>query len=335
MGNYTKKPPKFSYSKINTYDSCSWKYYLSYKQGIFLFTDSLASELGTTVHKVEQLMFDDLKAGKQIDYDYYKEYLKNIKIDKKDKFDTEGGIYGLNILKEKYKEDFYKVDDNGNSYYKTMLDYLSTGIYRLENYLKANPDLEPFKAEKFFSIEYKGCTLSGFIDRIFYNKATGEYIVEDIKTKNKPFKDTELITPMQFVIYSHALNQSLDIPLDKIKCVYDLPMVGIRQEAGTKGFVARGLKKLDKLFDGINAENWQPNPSPLCYWCPYSPTNPDQPEGGKNLCPYYSLWTRTSKTHDVANKWEGMEKHQEIMEKEIDKNNKKQKNGADAFDFDF
>ncbi len=327
---------KFSYSKLNTFQSCGFKYKLTYVDGHYIYTDSLASELGSTLHKCEEYMFNELRFGRQIDYEKVKDMFLNIKIDKKDKFDTEGGIYGINILKEKYKEDFYKVDDNGQSYFTKTLDYLNFGMHRLEEYLKANPDLEPFDCEKYVCYNYNGHVIGGFIDRIFYNRKTGEYIIEDIKTKGKPFKDEELITPLQLVIYTIGLHECLDIPYDKISCVYDLPILGIRQSAGTKGYVARGKAKLEKIFDGIAKGDWTPSPTPLCHWCSYCPTNPEQTEEAKNLCPYYSLWTRENKTREVSHKWRGMEFIEEDLSDEIAKHSKsKPKKLTDEFDFDF
>jgi len=330
-----KKPQKFSYSKMNCYESCGWKYYLNYVENHFIFSDSLSSELGTLVHFIEQSIFDSIKLGEIINYEKLKEDFYNINIPKKSKFDTDGGIFGINILKEKYKEEFYKADNDGKSYFSKTLDYINYGIYRLEKYLKDNPDLEPFEAEKAFSFEYRGYILSGFIDRIFHNKITDEYIIEDIKTKAKPFKDEELKTPLQLIIYIVGLNKTLDIPVEKISCAYDLPFLNIKQPAGTKGFVKRGITKINSIFDKIEAKDFTPNPTPLCHWCQFCPTNPEQPEEGKDLCPYYSLWTREFKTQEVANKWRGMEFHGLVLEEEKAKNERKTKNGADKFDFEF
>lgn len=178
--------------------------------------------------------------------------------------------------------------------------------------------------------------LSGFIDRIFYNTNTGEYIIEDIKTKEKPFSDADLTTPMQFVVYTYALAQTLGISEDQIQCVYNLPFCDMRQPAGTANFMKRGIKKLDAIFEGIESGDYTPGPSPLCYWCPFSPTNPEQIEEGKYLCPYYSLWTREEKTHTVANKWLGMEKHNGIMQKEKEKQIAAEQTPQDLKnDFDF
>ncbi len=329
------KEGKFSYSKLNTYKSCGWKYKLTYCDGHYIFTDSLASELGTVLHYCEQYMFNELKFGRQIDYDKVKDMFQNIKIDKKDKFDTEGGVYGINILKEKYKKEFYESDANGQSYYTKTLDYMSYGIHRLEDYLKNNPDLEPFEAEKYVSYIYNGHVIGGFIDRIFHNKKTGEYIIEDIKTKGKPFKPEELITPLQLVIYSIGLNECLGIPLDKISCAYDLPILGMKQAAGTKGYIERGKKELEKIFNGISEEDFHPVATPLCHWCSYCPTNPEQTEEGKNLCPYYSLWTRENKTREVSHKWRGMEYAAEDLADEIEKNKKDSNSDNSEFDFEF
>ena len=123
---------------------------------------------------------------------------------------------------------------------------------------------------------------------------------------------------------------------DHFKCAYDLPFLDRKQQAGTAGFMQRGLKKLDSLFTGIEGRNYEAGPSPLCAWCSFSPTNPEQPEEGKLLCPYYSLWTRENKTHSVAHKWQGLEKHEAIMADEIAKQAAKAKDttpAADGFDW--
>ena len=335
-GEYTKKP-KFSYSKLNTYDSCGWKYYLTYKLNKFIFSDNLASELGTLLHKVEQDMFNTLKKGEKIDYDKIKDFFYNANIPKRDKYDTDGGIYGINILKEKYKEDYYETDNMGQSYDTKITKYLETGIYRLEDFLNDNHNIVPFEAEKFFSFSYNGYTLSGYIDRIFYDKERDKYLIEDIKTKGKPFKDDELTTPLQLVIYSLALNECLDINLDQIECFYDLPFLNLKQPAGTPGFVKRGKNKLDKIFSGINDENWEPHPSPLCHFCSYCVTNEEAPEEGKLLCPYFCKWTRENRTFATENKWKGLDSHEKIMEKFLAKYGdiKVEKTPDDEFDFDF
>lgn len=87
------------------------------------------------------------------------------------------------------------------------------------------------------------------------------------------------------------------------------------QQGGTKGFETRGKKKIDKILDGIETKDWHPSPTPLCYWCAYSNTNPKQPVEGKNLCPYYSMWMPDNHTFDKKFEWQGSEKHDLVMKK--------------------
>ena len=328
------KAKKFSYSKINTYKSCAWKYKLIYEDGHFINSESLASELGTTVHFIEEQIASAFKAGKKPDYDKLKDDLMNINIPKTSPQDVDGGIFGMNILKEKYKDEYFETDNEGKSYHTKIQDYLNHGIYRIENYLKENPDLEVYDMEKFFSIDFEGHVFSGFIDRIFHNTKTGEYIIEDIKTKGKPFSQEDLETPLQFVIYVLALKDVLNVPEEKIICAYDLPFCNMKQGANTPGYIERGVALLKSYLENIGAKHFRPHPTPLCHWCQFCPTNKDQPEEGKNLCPYYSLWTRENKTREVSHKWRGMAYHDQIMLDEINKSQIAQKiDKKDDLDF--
>lgn len=330
---YVKKS-KFSYSKLNTFESCGWKYNLTYEKGHYIFTDSLSTELGTLLHFCEENIAKALKNGEKPDYEALKNDFQNLNIPKTSPQDMDGGIYGINILKEKYKDEFYLPDEKGSSYYTRTLDYLTYGIYRLEKFLQDNPDLEVYDMEKFFSVDYNGSVLSGYIDRIFHNKKDGSYIIEDIKTKNKLFKDTELTTPLQFVVYVYALAENLGIPYDKITCSYDLPFLDTKQPAGTPGFMNRGIKKLDEIFNGIGAKNFEPNPSPLCHFCQFCYTNPNAPEEGKYLCPYHSQWTRENRVHTVEHKWTGADQYDQLQ-KEHEASKRETASAAEEFDFDF
>ena len=229
--------------------------------------------------------------------------------------DREGGIYGVNKIKTLFPEEFYKNNDLGESYETKAKQYLETGIYRLENFLAKNPDLEIYGTEQFFSINYKGHVLSGYIDRIFHNVKDDNYIIEDIKTKDKPFREEDLKAPLQFVIYTKALASMLDINESQIACAYDLPFCDMKQFPVANNYLSKGLKKLDKIFAGIADKTFVPHPSPLCAYCPFSETFENQPEEGKGLCCYYSLWTKggSAKVWEVAHKWEGMEKNDEIL----------------------
>ena len=277
-------------------------------------------------------------AGREIDYEKYKDMFVNIDKPKEEKKadittpstsskDDGSNIFGVKILSKKYREEFYDIDPvTGDSYYQKCQQFLAKGIYGLENFMKENPDLEIYDVEHEFLVPYDveingvktTVALYGFIDRILRNKKTGEFIIEDIKTKGKPFDESKLKTPLQFVTSAIGLKTQLGLYYYPTQFYYSLPFCdNLRQQGGTKGFMARGIKKLNKILQEQSDKNFIPKPSALCYWCAFSPTNPNQPEAGKYKCPYFSLWKKggTAKAWEVLNQWEGKERHEIVMKR--------------------
>lgn len=293
---------KYSYSKIDTYAKCPFKYYLKYVEGHFVNSDGVATEVGKLIHSTEQAIAEKIIAKEPIDY-----------IDLKNLI-----IYNLYQIKHKYKIDFSEKDKSGRTYQEKIYSYLETEIYNLENYMLEHPTYSIVCTEKYFKVEYNGKLFNGYIDRVFYDSATNKYIIQDIKTYAVEAEKSALATPLQFVIYTLAAKELFNCTKEQISCQYYLPFCNLTQDAGTSGYMNRGLTKLNKLFEAIDNKDFEPKPCPLCNWCEFCRTNPNAPDDGKNLCPYYSLWNRITKNkYDisrVANKWEGLEKHNIIME---------------------
>jgi len=322
-----KEPKKtqFSYTRLDQYDDCAYKYRLKYEEKNYIDETGVAAAVGTLIHYIEETIANCIIKGEEIDYPALRKLLYEVDIPEKEpeydsdgnkKKGSEGGIYGVKKLQQMYKDEFYELDENGSSYYNKCVEYRDHGIHRLEDYMKAHPELKIVAVEKEFHAEYKGHALHGYIDRILYDEDKREYVLEDIKTKGKPFKEEKIKTPLQFVVYSYALKNMLGLYDYPTRFNYDLPFCDMRQAAGTKGVMNRGFKKLDAIFAGIEAKDFPPGPSPLCYWCEFSPTNPKQPEAGKGMCPYYSLWTKggTHKAWETDRKWAGAEAHEAIIE---------------------
>lgn len=280
------KKEKFSYSKISTFEQCKYKYKLIYRDSHYIQADSIATEFGTLVHYIEETMAKIITTTFKLDANDYK-YLIDLFYEADIKNETET-VLGVNKLKEKYK-DVWNVPDKANKTYQDkVLEYVNFGIYRLREYLKANPDLEIVGIEQEFNLEFNGVLFHGFIDRVFRNTSTNQILIEDIKTWDKPEDEDHLKTPLQFVIYTLAAKEIYNVSEDLISCAYELPLCDIKQPAGTKGYIKRGTKKLLTLLEEIKSEDFEPTPSPLCHWCIFSETYPDQPDEAKKLCPYYS-----------------------------------------------
>ena len=289
-----KSLTKFSYSKISCYGSCHMKYKLHYEDKNYLFSESIATSVGTLVHETEEAIATALKAGRPINY-----------IALKNNF-----IIGCRKLAHKYPEDWNKLDKSGRTYAEKMYLYLDSAIYRLEKFMLDNPDLEIIGIEQKFEYDYDGVhAFTGSIDRAFRNKTTGEILIQDIKTWPMPAQSSELKSPAQFTVYAMAAQQLWNIEADKIKCEYDLPFCDFRQSAISDNIIADGKPQLDKWFAGIAKRDFKPSTSPLCYFCQYCPNSPSYAGDGKVLCPYHSLWTRENSTHETAIKWMGLEFH--------------------------
>lgn len=326
--NGDRVTPKFSYSKIETYAKCGFGYWLKYVQGHFVDEDSLATEFGTLCHHIYERIGAILIAGGEPDYKQLQREFHEINIPKKGPRDMDGGIYGIDILQKKYPDDFFdNSNKDGLSYGDKSYIFLGdektgTGMFSLEHYLKQHPSYRIKAVEQFFELHYRGVVFSGYIDRLLYDTATNEYIIEDIKTKGHEFDSKELPdATQQFIIYAMAVKNMYNLPDYPTRFAYDLPFVGTlgeRQVVGTtRGWMANGIKKLDGRLEGIRAQIFEPHPTPLCHWCAFCGTNPNQKKEGKYLCPYYSLWKKKgddASPRNVLNAWKGWDMHDEVMD---------------------
>ena len=287
MGEIIAKT-KYSYSKIDCYEQCHFKFKLQYLDGKYFYSDSVATLFGSAIHKVEEDIANCIREGKPIDYIALKNSL----------------ILKLSEIKHKFPKDYEELDKSMRTYSDKAKFYLEKGIYRLENFMKAHPTYEIVGAEIPFKFDFDDeFYFSGYIDRVFKDTATGKYLIQDIKSWAIPAEEDKLKTPLQFVVYSLAVKNMYGITTDDITCEYDLPVCDLVQKGGTAGYINRGIAKLKKLFGGIKANNFEPKPSPLCHWCNFCQTNPNAPEEGKYLCPYYMHWTKENKDFSKENEW--------------------------------
>lgn len=277
----------FSYSKLEVFKKCPYKYKLTYIDKHFIQNDNIATDFGKLIHSIEEEIGIYLKNGISINYKALKEKF-NIK---------------LNEIENKYKEEFYLLDKTGKNYKDKANIYLNSSIYRLEQRVKEE-NLEVIACEKEFILDYKGIVFKGAIDRILKKKNSNLYIIEDIKTYTEKIKENDLINPLQFIVYSLAFSSISK----NIICNYDLPICNCIQK------VSLLYNNIDDIIEEIKESDFHPSPTPLCHWCIFSNTFPNQPKEAKGLCPYYSQWTRENKKNIPYKKWEGELKNNKIVE---------------------
>lgn len=298
----------YSYSKLDTYQQCPFKFYLKYIEGNYDFSNSIATECGTAIHAAEETIAKSIIAKQPIDYISIKNDILKV----------------LFTLQNKYPKDFSEPDKNNKTYSDKIYSYLESGIYKLEQFMLEHPTYEIVGVEQAFLVKYKEQEFKGFIDRVFHDTATNKYIIQDIKTYAVEVEKDKLATPLQFVIYTLAVKELYNCINEQISCQYYLPFCELTQDAGTTGYMNRGIAKLDKLFTAINDKDYEPNnKNALCNWCGFSCSNPDAKEPYKYLCPYHCKWDRETRNKADLFKfeaqWEGLEKNKEITESYIQK----------------
>ena len=286
---------RYSYSKISTYKQCKFKFKLKYLDKNFLYSANIATDFGSLVHAIEEEIALTILEEKPINY-----------IALKNKFIIESRKLAL-----KYPIEFFARDKSGRTYQEKMYLYLDSAIYRLEKFLKQNPNLRILGVEQKFEYNYDDVhSFNGSIDRAFINLETDEILIQDIKTWSVPAQDSELKAPLQFAVYIMAAQNLWGVEPSKVRCEYDLPLCDIVQPALSNNIVEDGKATLNKLFKGIHAEDFKPTISALCHWCEYNPlTNPSiietKPEA---VCPYFSTWQKSGdNVRDTLMTWQGLD----------------------------
>lgn len=290
-----KKLDRFSYSKISTYKQCRYKYYTKYDQKNFIYNATIATEFGTLIHETEEAIAHAITEGRAIDY-----------IALKNRFIVESRKLAI-----KYPTEFFTRDKSGRTYQEKVYLYLDSAIYRLERFMSQHPELRIIGIEQKFEFNYDNVhSFNGSIDRAFQNINTGDIIIQDIKSWPVPAANSELKVPLQFTVYALAAQQLWGVDISQIKCEYDLPLCDITQAALSDDVVAEGRPVLDKLFKGIQKNDFKPTVSALCHWCEYNPlVNPDIIETKPDaVCPYFSTWQKSGdNVRDTLVSWNNLE----------------------------
>lgn len=287
-----KDLPYFSHSKLELYENCNNRYNIQYNLNKRSNDTTLSLEIGTLTHKILEEKGKALAEGKTVDYKTLNEILQNGCAKEK--------IRGIKDLKKTYFEEWYQNDNaSGMTYEDKMKKFDEVLHTEMED-----DDWKPMYFELPFEFVWRDkYIVHGFIDRI--DEKDSEYRVVDYKSSKKVFDSKKLPTAQQMCIYGCAILSMFGKLPKEYK--YRFTLINEEQYALTKNWETRIIKKLDKMFDSIVANNetgiYKPSPSPLCYYCPYCNNNPNAHEFS-NECEYYSLWTPDNKVFTVNRQFE-------------------------------
>ena len=292
------KLPKFSYSKLDVSRNCPFQYNKKYNEKLYPSDTSLPLELGNLCHYVLEQKGLTIMNSNTPDYDNLLNILQNGTAQTDGK--TKRPIPGVNDIKKKYWETWYKPDDASGMNYEEKIKKFKEVLLSEAN---SSDGWKVAHCEMPFEFVWNNkVIIHGFIDRV--DKQDNKYRVIDYKTSKKIYSQSKLATSLQFGIYALAgLTLFNELPEENI---YRFILIDKTQYALTKGWEKRLVKIITRLFDQIEKrkekDEWRPKPSPLCYWCPYCENNPDAGRY-KKICKYYSLWTPYNKTFDVKEEW--------------------------------
>lgn len=282
-------PNVLSYSRLETYEKCPYKYKLQYVDKNYSNDTAIALEVGTLCHYIMEMKYKGCSNEELLKIFLDGDEIENIK--------------GFNQLDEYYGFDLYEENTKTNTSYDDKLMAFK------DKFLSENmeEDWRVIGTEVEFSFVFNNkAIIHGFIDRIDQHKGTNDIRVIDYKTNGKEFDKSFLATPLQMYIYSLACFELYG--KYPVECIYDMLFLDLKQIGGTKGYMQRGFKKLDGLiealawFKELGYEYMKPKPTPLCAWCSFCINNPNANEH-KDKCEYYSLWTPDNKNFKVNKEW--------------------------------
>lgn len=326
-----KALPRFSFSKLDCYMQCPFKYDLKYNQNIVPEQKAIYLDLGTLCHKIMEILgrkeIDGIPFTKE-DKDVAIDILQNGIKEKTDK--GEETIIGLEAIREKFTDALLLEPDNasGKSYFN-KLDIFINDVITDRFINKTDKMWRTYATEKQFEFVYQygeeineAVRLYGFIDRVDINE-NGDYRIVDYKTGKAIFPETKTKTSLQHTIYNLAtFAETGKLPIENL---YDFIFLNELQPACSKGYIKRAIKKLDAAFaEVMTSIEFKPNATPLCYFCDYTEHNPNTPIEYQK-CDYYLEWTPDNKVFT---------KHREWRERAAERAYSEDKKNSKLFDFE-
>lgn len=206
------KQKHVSFSQMNAYRGCNYRWKLEYKDGLKRFTSSSHTTFGTAMHETLQSYLDVL---------YNESEAKAEDIDL------------MTVFKNFFMKEYDKqVKDNEDEHYMTrdeFEEFFQDGMQIIESF-KAERHLHFFKDK----IHLVGCEVPltiapdsdkpdvfyiGYLDVVLYNETSGRFKIIDIKTSTRgwfPNMRKDETKQFQLLLYKRFFSQQYDVPEDKI-----------------------------------------------------------------------------------------------------------------------
>jgi len=249
----------YSHSRLSTFEQCPLKFKYRYLDKIVPEMETtVEAHLGSAVHDVLEWVYNTVLSGKLPSID-----------------DTIGKY--TECWEKEWKEEIKIVKKN-----MTAADYFNKGVkFLIDYYIKHQPFIDgTIELEKRLIINldsesrYK---MQGFVDRLVYNKETGEYEIHDYKTANMLPKREKIETDRQLALYSIGIkshfNTNANVTLVWHYLAHNLKIVSKRTNEQLEELKQKTIELIKVIETAID---FPPCKSTLCGWCEY-----------KSMCPVW------------------------------------------------
>ena len=243
----------FSYSQLNTFNTCPQRYKIVYLDGVRKEHESIEAFVGKRVHGV-------------LEWLYSRENMEKLYIT----FDRLCQAYDDQWAAE-WHHHIYIADPWKNSDY-----YYAIGKRCLSNYYSRygptfDQRVKDTEVELEFTIE--DYTFRGIIDRLDQPEP-GEWIVHDYKTSKHPKSKQQAMNDIQLALYQIAVEQNYK-NVNKILLTWHFLRNGsevsvihtLNQQEKLKKKLVKVVEKI--IACGVGENNFLPKETPLCHWCYY------------------------------------------------------------------
>lgn len=249
--------PVYSHSKLSSFEQCLFKYKCRYIDKIKPdFDASIEATLGKAVHETLEWLYQNV--------------IKN------------NSVPPLDDVVEFYMQRWEKNFSSQAKIVSQVLspkDYFNQGLqYVINYYIKHQPfddgtmhlEME-IKLDLDTTGKYK---MVGFIDRLAFNRKTGEYEIHDYKTGKLPPKE-KFKEDRQLGLYSIAIKEIFG--KDKKICLiwhylaHDQKIESSRTQEELDELKNKIINLINKIEE---TTEFPPNPSILCNWCEYKSNCP-------------------------------------------------------------
>lgn len=213
VANLSAMDSSVSYSQYLSFKTCPHQWYLRYVKKEGIYTPTVHTAFGTSVHEVLQEWLTVM-------------YEKTVK--QAMEMDLNKNLYEK--LKTVYLKEKIKAGDRHFSSAEELQSFYEDGV-KILDYLKKNRNLY-FTSKNTYLVKVElpllqrlssGVFFKGFIDLVFYNKVSGTYTIVDIKTStsgwNEYAKKDDNKTS-QIILYKEFFSRQFNVDPDKIHVNY-------------------------------------------------------------------------------------------------------------------